>query len=185
MSLPGLVSQRQCKVTARRTRASRCCPLCNGPQPPFPRALCTTPAPHFSLSVSIFSHSFQCMSIGFAAKSCRAIFFLCSPALTPVTRCVHCNVSFPKIVFRLLSFCKLRRVGFPDSPENTIFANKSTQRFHFWILLKSNTHNELSQILGCLSGRHCRHLCILGVFDGNRSNARIAAFSFRPRPVLF
>ena len=43
MSLPGLVSQRQCKVTARRTRASRYRHVCNGPQPPFPAQ---RPAPY-------------------------------------------------------------------------------------------------------------------------------------------
>ena len=43
VSLPGLVSQRQCKVTARPTRASRYRHVCNGPQPPFPAQ---RPAPH-------------------------------------------------------------------------------------------------------------------------------------------
>ena len=35
-ALPGVVSQRQCEVTPRPALTSRCYPLCNGRQPPFP-----------------------------------------------------------------------------------------------------------------------------------------------------
>ena len=82
VSLPGLVSQRQCKVTARRTRASRFGPLCNSPQPPFPAQ---RPAPRpsrprpisrcLSVRFSILAYAAPTVS---AATFRRATYFLCS-----------------------------------------------------------------------------------------------------------
>ena len=82
VSLPGLVSQRQCKVTARRTRASRYRHVCNSPQPPFPAQ---RPAPHplrprpisrcLSVRFSILAHAAPTVA---AATFRRATYFLCS-----------------------------------------------------------------------------------------------------------
>ena len=79
VSLPGLVSQRQCKVTARPTRASRCRHVCNGPQPPFPAQ---RPAPHpprprpisrcLSVRFSILAHAAPTVA---AATFRRATYF--------------------------------------------------------------------------------------------------------------
>ena len=82
MSLPGLVSQRQCKVTARRTRASRYRHVCNGPQPPFPaqRPAPRPPRPRpisrcLSVRFSILAHVAPTVA---TATFRRATYFLCS-----------------------------------------------------------------------------------------------------------
>ena len=82
MSLPGLVSQRQCKVTARRTRASRFGPLCNSPQPPFPAlspAIISPPAPPLPNCMSVSSLTYPHVAPTVAAATFRrATYFLCS-----------------------------------------------------------------------------------------------------------
>ena len=82
MSLPGLVSQRQCKVTARRTRASRCRHVCKELRQPLPmRFLVTAPFPCV-LFYAIFQH-ISASSPYHAHRPCGNVpplhlFFLCS-----------------------------------------------------------------------------------------------------------
>ena len=87
VSLPGLVSQRQCKVTARRTRASRFGPLCNSPQPPFPAlspAIISPPAPPLPNCMSVSSRTYPHVApTGSAAASRCATYFFCAAPPTP------------------------------------------------------------------------------------------------------
>ena len=84
MSLPGLVSQRQCKVTARPTRASRYRHVCNGPQPPSsptsPYATRTTHVPFHAVCQPLSSFSPGAAPIGAAPAPRRVTIFLCSAA---------------------------------------------------------------------------------------------------------
>ena len=84
MSLPGLVSQRQCKVTARRTRASRYRHVCNSPFPPSspasPYATRTTHVPFHAVCQPLSSFSPGAAPIGAAPAPRRVTIFLCSAA---------------------------------------------------------------------------------------------------------
>ena len=82
VSRPGLVSQRQCKVTARRTRTSRYRHVCNGPQPPFPAlspAIISPPAPPLPNCMSVSSLTYPHVAPTVATATFRrATYFLCS-----------------------------------------------------------------------------------------------------------
>ena len=84
MSRPGLVSQRQCKVTARRTRASRYRHVCNGSfspsSPASPYATRTTHVPFHAVCQPLSSFSPGAAPIGAAPAPRRITIFLCSAA---------------------------------------------------------------------------------------------------------
>ena len=112
VSLPGLVSQRQCKVTARRTRASRYRHVCKELRQPLPMRFLVIA----SFPCALFYAVFQYISVSspyHAHRPCGNVpplhlFFCAAPPTPSIAAYPSFNANRP-ILFCLSRSCVLKK----------------------------------------------------------------------------